>query len=955
MKSFKANIKRYLLWLVIGLVYFLGQAERMPEWQNLDALSKRNTLLLGLHGLTPLIYYFIIVIISAYIINKGKEYVFPIKSLAFLYLWFGLITAFVFGMNFFEFPVDTALMFRYLPLINNSLPIILSALLLLLVGPLLIQGLEKCRPSVELSIVLLGGLYLIFIPFANHFFLITSNSMGNNWLLLSIYIFILYHWLSRQKRALFYWIAAMLVSLGLETIIVFLGENRFQLIYNGWDIIGQPIILFIAIGLVLFMNHLQISIKLEVILSLLSAIIMAEYLRFSRNILNCILPIKGDSDTLNTLSGLLVYTIILLISWLIFNFCIDTIVKGWQTKRWQSPAVTIYVNVLAASLITGAFALSNAVAYGTDRFSVFYNATVRPGFMLINFLIFIAIILILQVIINRPLIPAFISIIVFGIFMVASALKIGERLEPILPVELINVTNIPALVKMVNGKVVIITLLVVLGLIIGLIYVWLKFKKQKTYGWLTRFIIILLAGSYLTLVVLMPQNYGAFFSREKEVSFTKKVFDKMHYVNTPQRPMIYYLFHGQGFSFISTAKIKIMDKPAGYSDKQVEHVMTKYEKLSKKLNAKRQNKFDDQTVIYVLSESFSDPRKMPSVEINKNPIPNIDQLKQNNTSGLINSFGYGGGTADIEFESLTGLSMNNFSSSLTVPYVYLVPKMSYIPSVLNSFDHKIAIHPYTPYIYSRTQAFKKLGFEHFYNTKNPKDKLSYTHKLEKSEYISDQAAFDQTLKELETAPQSTFIQLSTMQNHSAYWNKYTNTIETKSQLKDNTQLETYVQGISFTDQAVSKFIQKISKMKRHITVVFYGDHNPGIYQYKSNYNLPNKFSRLMYNSDYFIYSNHTRKKVGPSQIVSPVNFTPMALEQTDSKVSPYYALLTEIWKNVPAGERGKFMSVNGEVSWSKLTTKQRKLLQEYQLIQYDITAGKKYTLRNKKEFYSIPK
>lgn len=34
-------------------------------------------------------------------------------------------------------------------------------------------------------------------------------------------------------------------------------------------------------------------------------------------------------------------------------------------------------------------------------------------------------------------------------------------------------------------------------------------------------------------------------------------------------------------------------------------------------------------------------------------------------------------------------------------------------------------------------------------------------------------------------------------------------------------------------------------------------------------------------------------------------FTPMMLAQTNSQVSPYYALLTDVWEETPAAEREK--------------------------------------------------
>lgn len=76
----------------------------------------------------------------------------------------------------------------------------------------------------------------------------------------------------------------------------------------------------------------------------------------------------------------------------------------------------------------------------------------------------------------------------------------------------------------------------------------------------------------------------------------------------------------------------------------------------------------------ILSESFSDPLRAPRVSYSIDPMPNIRALKEQTTSGLMLSPGYGGGTANIEYQEITGMSLSNFSDSMTVPYQQLSAK-----------------------------------------------------------------------------------------------------------------------------------------------------------------------------------------------------------------------------------------------------------------------------------------
>ena len=50
------------------------------------------------------------------------------------------------------------------------------------------------------------------------------------------------------------------------------------------------------------------------------------------------------------------------------------------------------------------------------------------------------------------------------------------------------------------------------------------------------------------------------------------------------------------------------------------------------------------------------------------------------------SAGYGGGTANMEYMSLTGLDLSNFSPTLPTPYTQLVTHRKYNPNIAQSFQ-----------------------------------------------------------------------------------------------------------------------------------------------------------------------------------------------------------------------------------------------------------------------------
>ena len=103
--------------------------------------------------------------------------------------------------------------------------------------------------------------------------------------------------------------------------------------------------------------------------------------------------------------------------------------------------------------------------------------------------------------------------------------------------------------------------------------------------------------------------------------------------------------NGPILQFLNNIDISIMDEPENYSKETMEKIYKKYAKESKKINAKRDNDWNDQIVIMGLAESFADPYRIPELTLSQDPIPYIRNLMKSTTSGLMFSTGYGGGTA----------------------------------------------------------------------------------------------------------------------------------------------------------------------------------------------------------------------------------------------------------------------------------------------------------------------
>lgn len=485
-------------------------------------------------------------------------------------------------------------------------------------------------------------------------------------------------------------------------------------------------------------------------------------------------------------------------------------------------------------------------------------------------------------------------------------------------------------------------------------------KQSRSVNAIARLLLILLPGLFFTLYSMQVSTVGSWAKGFATVMGDKPSMWDSVYDAQRNGPLV---------AFTRQLNPKVMVKPDDYSEETMKQVAARYEKAAKKINAKRSANMTDSTVIYVLSESLSDPSRVPGLKVNKDSMPKIREIKQNTTSGLMLSSGYGGGTANLEYMGLSGLSMANFDSSLTSPYQQLVPSEHWTPTINQMWGaakNSIGLHPYESSMYSRATNYKKFGFSHFYTLTGP-DVISHQDKIDDSPYVSDEATYQSTLEEVRKTKSNQFLQVITMQNHMPYhdWYKHNDfkaSSTTGKPLKDDEKesIETYQKGASLTDGATAGFLSELDKLDKPVTVVFYGDHLPGIY---SSASADDDNSLALHQTDYFIWSNKASgtqgNKIDNADYSSPNFFVAQAAEHMDAKVSPYLAFLTEMhskisameppvvnniqgWDRIPEGQN-IYLNAKGEpMAEEDFDAETKQLLADYKLIQYDITTGKNY-------------
>ncbi|WP_226847302.1 LTA synthase family protein [Bifidobacterium lemurum] len=496
--------------------------------------------------------------------------------------------------------------------------------------------------------------------------------------------------------------------------------------------------------------------------------------------------------------------------------------------------------------------------------------------------------------------------------------------------------------------------------------------KSRSFNAVARLLLILVPGLFFGLYAMQVSTVGSWAK-----NFSSAMGDKPSMwdsVYDAQR-------NGPLVAFVRQLNPKVMEEPEEYSEETMQEVLARYTQAAEEINETRSANMTDSTVVYILSESFSDPERVPGLKVNKDSMPNIREIKANTTSGLMLSSGYGGGTANLEYMGLTGLSMANFDSSLTSPYQQLVPTQHWTPTINQMWGapaNSLGFHPYESSMYSRATNYEKFGFSHFY-TLTGDDQIKYQDTIDDSPYVSDEATYKSALEKIAENDGDQFIQIITMQNHMPYhdWyadNDFTAESTDPSQPLDEDEqesIETYQKGASITDEATQEFLDQLDELDKPVTVVFYGDHLPGIYSTASE---DENNSLALHLTDYFIWSNKASGTQGNDidndEYSSPNYFVAQAAEHMDAKVSPYLAFLTLMhekisameppvvnsiqgWDRIPEGQNIYLDADGNPMAESDFDEETQQLLEDYRLIQYDITAGAGYL--EDTDFMTLPR
>lgn len=364
-----------------------------------------------------------------------------------------------------------------------------------------------------------------------------------------------------------------------------------------------------------------------------------------------------------------------------------------------------------------------------------------------------------------------------------------------------------------------------------------------------------------------------------------------------------YKKNGFVYSFCCTAFVKGVEEPEKYDKNSVQALASELDYAISETD-KRPN------VIFVQLESFIDPSEIKGLDFESDPVPNFSELQENYPSGYLTVPVVGGGTANTEFEILTGMNLEHFGS-VELPYNSFLlentcESMAYNYKELGYKAH--AIHNYNACFYKRDRVYANLGFDTFTTIESMSD-IVYND----IGWAKDEILERYILSALSLTKESDMIFAVSVQGHGSYPTDF-----------DDLQCENFNEDLEENEAAINYYISQIREMDDFVgglvdtlreyeedtVVVFYGDHLPGI-----NIDAKHFKRKNLYETEYVIWSNfelgakESRKDLYSYQLSAYVqellgfsSGTVTKFHQQYSEAENYQELLKRIEYDIKEGE-----------------------------------------------------
>ncbi len=285
-----------------------------------------------------------------------------------------------------------------------------------------------------------------------------------------------------------------------------------------------------------------------------------------------------------------------------------------------------------------------------------------------------------------------------------------------------------------------------------------------------------------------------------------------------------YKDYGFAYCFTNSIIDNGIDKPEEYEEALMIKIKDQLDGIKPEGKKKTPN------VIVVQLETFMDPNDVIGLEMSDNPVANFQKFKQEYPSGYLTVPAIGAGTANTEFEVLTGIPSAFFGAG-EYPYKTTVNDNAVegLCSVLKREGYgTYAIHNNKSSFYDRKNVYNKMGFDAFISLEYMYD-LKYT----STGWAKDEGLISDIMKSLEDTEGHDFVFTISLQAHGKYpvgedtCEKHI-TLNYGEDVELEQQMTYYVNQLYEMDIFISHLKEALDNYGEDYVLVLYGDHLPTI-------------------------------------------------------------------------------------------------------------------------------
>lgn len=374
---------------------------------------------------------------------------------------------------------------------------------------------------------------------------------------------------------------------------------------------------------------------------------------------------------------------------------------------------------------------------------------------------------------------------------------------------------------------------------------------------------------------------------------------------------IAFAYEDYGFPYCFSASLfnTGINEPSGYSEEMMAKISNDGE-ITKNETGRSEDELPN--IIFVQLESFFDPTEVEWLRFSEDPIPNLRKLFSEYSTGYFKVPSVGAGTANTEFEVLTGMSMRFFGPG-EYPYKTYAKTnvLESAATALTSLGYGAeALHNNGGNFYSRARVFNNMGFDH-YTSKEFMNILQTTPKG----WATDDILVPNIMESMDTTEGQDFVFTISVQGHGDYPTEPTleNPEIIVSGVEDEGKRnawEYYVNEVHEMDKFVGQLIEAVESRDEPSVIVFYGDHLPTM-----DLKAKDLKSKYLYNTNYVIWDN-------------------IGLKKQDGNIAAYQ-IMADVFERLDIHSGTVF-------NYHQQRRQSKDYLADLELLQYDIMYGEQY-------------